>query len=193
MKPTLLIFLLVILLVLLFVSLGVAGTDASTRWFTGGLDLANASWSRTVRDWLTQRLSPADIVNMWPGACRPSERQFVVAPEVTCTATILGSNKVTRQLSLQLIDGQAVTVVLEQENALTVEIRLEHTADPDATPTPLDIYKNADLHNATLRLHSCELPPAPTPTATTADTPTAGEQQGTAAHQPPSTCVVAVQ
>ncbi|MCB0109565.1 MAG: hypothetical protein KDE53_26765 [Caldilineaceae bacterium] len=158
MKPKILILLLLLLLLLMVaaVTLGLGGQ--STAWFAGGLDLQDGTWATTARDWLTADLPAAAIVDMRPRSCRQSETRFVLTPTDRCQATITATDDSTRQLQLALIQGDAVTVILEQENALTVELTLERTS-AEGTPTAsLDIYKDEELRNATLRFTDCRIP-----------------------------------
>ena len=156
MKPKLLIVLLLLLLFLMVAAVSIGSSGQSTRWFSGGLDVQTGSWATNVRDWLTADLPADAIVDMRPRTCRPRATRVVLTPSDNCYATITATNDSTRQLHLELLQGEAVTVILEQENALTVELTLTHnTADNSAT---LDIYKDEALRNATLRINDCRLP-----------------------------------
>lgn len=159
MKPKVLIVLVIILIIFMAVGLGIAGSGASSAWFTGAFDVENADWATTLRDWLTADLAPDAIVDVSPPTCHPSDARFVLTPGTACRAAISGSNDSTRQLKLRLLEGDAVTVVLDQENALTVETVLVgpgNGADGQAKPTALDIYKNVDLQDAELLITACE-------------------------------------
>jgi len=158
MKPKVLVAIIILLLLLMIATVAVGTGTMSTRWFTGSIDLQNGEWTTSMRDGLTADLPAAAIVNMRPRTCRPSDTRVLLSPNATCQATITATDDSTRQLQMELLQGDAVTVILEQENALTVEVIIERSSPGEVPSASIDIYKDEELRDSTLRIMDCRLP-----------------------------------
>lgn len=127
-----------------------------------------------IRNRLTTQIGTREItLSSGDQGCRVENRRLIVPEDATCRYTIPASADQTRQLTLALDTGTAVTLRLEQNRAISVD----RTLAAGAAPYPLDIFRHEAEADARLIIDGCAT-----------DKPEVGE--GTPV--PKGTCVVGV-
>lgn len=109
--------------------------------------------AESVRARLTRPLTAEQIAFAGGDAegCRLRADALLVADDEMCIYALTPSSRWTRRLSLRLAEGEAVELLLEQENALDVEERLEGSGATIA----LDIYRKPEGTGARLTVADC--------------------------------------
>lgn len=115
----------VVLIVVMFAAgMGVgASKDGNQKIDSGAL---NADWLKSLQDGLAkpQPLAGQDVSLATPAGCLQVDA-FVVPPGGTCLALIKrSSNPATRRLTLNLSEGVAAELTLQQKSAVTLKANL---------------------------------------------------------------------
>jgi len=100
----------------------------------------NADWLKSLQDGLArpQPMTSQDVSLAAPADCVQSDA-FIVPPGGTCLVLIKrSSNPTTRRLTLNLSEGAAVDVTLQQKSAVTLKAKLV-TATPRGN---WDVYQD---------------------------------------------------